>query len=466
MTNLFHSSRMRALVNALISLISFAAACALRFAVLGGRLSYGLRQYALTALFFAFLHFFVYRSLLHTSLGESRSFSKRIRLIVINDCICLFLILSLLFVLSLDHISRLVLLIAWLLSILMCGAWEALVSALLSALRKNGDHWHTVLLVGQGKTAVRYAQTILSHPETGCRLAGVVCVDPLPLSVSHLGDYASLESIVAQLQPSEAIVALPAEHYIYLDAIISVLEQAGIPLHIIPCYEERIGSRIVPSVFEDIQMIGLRDIPLSRPHNALIKRLLDIVLSLVLIILLSPLMLLTAVGVKLSTRESVFFIQKRIGKDKRPFYMYKFRSMLPNEHEDTAWSCQQDERRTLFGAIIRKFSIDELPQLFNVLRGDMSLVGPRPELPLFVEQFRDEIPLYMLRHMVKPGITGLAQVNGFRGDTSIKRRIEFDIAYIENWSVWLDFRILLSTIPALINNEKLPAPKTKNGKKP
>lgn len=466
MTNLFHSSRMRALVNALISLISFAAACALRFAVLGGRLSYGLRQYALTALFFAFLHFFVYRSLLHTSLGESRSFSKRIRLIVINECICLFLILSLLFVLSLDHISRLVLLIAWLLSILMCGAWEALVSALLSALRKNGDHWHTVLLVGQGKTAVRYAQTILSHPETGCRLAGVVCVDPLPLSVSHLGDYASLESIVAQLQPSEAIVALPAEHYIYLDAIISVLEQAGIPLHIIPCYEERIGSRIVPSVFEDIQMIGLRDIPLSRPHNALIKRLLDIVLSLVLIILLSPLMLLTAVGVKLSTRESVFFIQKRIGKDKRPFYMYKFRSMLPNEHEDTAWSCQQDERRTLFGAIIRKFSIDELPQLFNVLRGDMSLVGPRPELPLFVEQFRDEIPLYMLRHMVKPGITGLAQVNGFRGDTSIKRRIEFDIAYIENWSVWLDFRILLSTIPALINNEKLPAPKTKNGKKP
>lgn len=466
MTDLFHSSRTRALVNALISLLSFAAACALRFAVLDGRVSYGLRQYALTALFFAFLHLLVYRSLLHTSLGESRSFSKRIRLIVINESICLFLILSLLFVLSLDHISRLVLLIAWLLGVLMCIAWEALVSAFLSVLRKKGDHWHIILLVGQGKTAVRYAQTILSHPETGCRLAGVVCVDPFPLSVPHLGDYASLESIVAQLQPAEAVVALPADHYIYLDAIISVLEQAGVPLHIVPCYEERIGSRIVPSVFEDIQMIGLRDIPLSRPHNALIKRLFDIVLSLLLILLLSPLMLLTAVGVKLSTHESVFFIQKRIGKDKRPFYMYKFRSMLPNEREDTAWSCQQDERRTLFGAIIRKFSIDELPQLFNVLRGDMSLVGPRPELPLFVEQFRDEIPLYMLRHMVKPGITGLAQVKGFRGDTSIKRRIEFDISYIENWSVWLDFRILLSTIPALINNEKLPDPKTKNGKKP
>ena len=167
-------------------------------------------------------------------------------------------------------------------------------------------------------------------------------------------------------------------------------------------------------------------------------------------------MLITAIGVRLSTHDTVFFTQTRIGKNKKPFKMLKFRSMKPNDGENSAWSTNEDDRRTFFGALIRKLSIDELPQLINVLKGDMSIVGPRPEIPHFVEQFRDEVPLYMIRHMVKPGITGLAQVSGYRGDTSIRGRIDCDIAYIENWTIWVDVRIILRTFTSMINDETLP----------
>ena len=167
-------------------------------------------------------------------------------------------------------------------------------------------------------------------------------------------------------------------------------------------------------------------------------------------------MLVIAIGVRISTRDTIFFAQTRIGKNKKPFKMLKFRSMRTNAEEDSAWSTNEDDRRTFFGALIRKLSIDELPQLINVLKGDMSIVGPRPEIPHFVEQFRDEVPLYMIRHMVKPGMTGLAQVSGYRGDTSIRGRIDCDIAYIENWTIWLDIRIILRTFTSLVNDETLP----------
>ena len=171
---------------------------------------------------------------------------------------------------------------------------------------------------------------------------------------------------------------------------------------------------------------------------------------------LGMLMLVIAIGVRISTRDTIFFAQTRIGKNKKPFKMLKFRSMRTNDEEDSAWSTNEDDRRTFFGALIRKLSIDELPQLINVLKGDMSIVGPRPEIPHFVEQFRDEVPLYMIRHMVKPGMTGLAQVSGYRGDTSIRGRIDCDIAYIENWTIWLDIRIILRTFTSLVNDETLP----------
>ena len=169
----------------------------------------------------------------------------------------------------------------------------------------------------------------------------------------------------------------------------------------------------------------------------------------------SPLMLIAAIGVKLSSPGPIIFKQERVGKDKKPFYMYKFRSMKVNSSQNTGWSKNEDNRKTWFGSLIRKCSVDELPQFFNVLKGDMSLIGPRPELPYFVEQFREEIPRYMVKHQVRPGITGWAQVNGYRGDTSISKRIEYDLYYIENWSPAFDLRILLMTVFCMFNKEKI-----------
>ena len=178
------------------------------------------------------------------------------------------------------------------------------------------------------------------------------------------------------------------------------------------------------------------------------KRLIDTVLSLIALIILSPLLLITALAVKISSPGPVLFKQERVGRNKQTFYMYKFRSMevQPPEEEKKAWTVKNDPRVTNFGRFMRKTSIDELPQLFNVLKGDMSLVGPRPERPFFVEKFKEEIPRYMIKHQVRPGMTGWAQVNGYRGDTSIRKRIEHDLYYIENWTLGLDVKILFLTV--------------------
>ena len=188
---------------------------------------------------------------------------------------------------------------------------------------------------------------------------------------------------------------------------------------------------------------------------AILKRSFDLFVSIVGIIILSPLFLILAIGVKRSSPGPILFRQTRVGYQRREFQMLKFRSMRQNDEENTAWTTNADPRKTKFGAMIRKFSLDELPQLFNIIRGDMSLVGPRPELPHFVEQFKETIPFYMVKHQVKPGMTGWAQVNGYRGDTSIEKRIELDLWYIDHWSAWLDIQILFKTVfGGMINTEK------------
>ena len=185
------------------------------------------------------------------------------------------------------------------------------------------------------------------------------------------------------------------------------------------------------------------------------KRAMDIIISLIAIILSSPIMLIAVIGVKLSSKGPIIFKQERVGKDNKVFTMYKFRSMRVNDQENTGWTTPNDTRKTRFGTFMRKTGIDELPQFFNVLFGTMSIIGPRPERPTFVERYSKTVPLYMVKHQVKPGITGLAQIYGFRGDTSIEGRIEMDIKYIENWSMFNDIKILFLTPFKMFNrNEK------------
>lgn len=453
------SPRTHALITAAISYLSMLLAYFIRFELLDGQLSYGFSYFHIMALLSAVLHYVIYSACFYTRPGISRFFGKQVQRTILCESAWLLLTMSLLFVVDWQDFSRLTVLISYVVNVVAVSAKHYIVLQIIANFCKSGYYQRTILLIGEGRTAVRYARTVLQRPEAGHHLLGYVASSTQPFDSPFLGGYSDLDRVLALHTPDEAIIALSPERYVHMDAIIATCEQNGVPLKIIPCYEERISSQISTSVFEDIQMIGIREIPLNKLYNAMIKRAMDIALSLTMLLLLSPLMLVTAIGVKFSTHDTVFFTQTRVGKDKKPFKMLKFRSMKKNDGEDSAWSTQTDDRRTLFGALIRKTSIDELPQLINVLRGDMSIIGPRPEIPCYVEQFRDEIPLYMIRHMVKPGMTGLAQINGYRGDTSIKKRIEFDIAYIENWTIWLDLRILLRTIPSIINDEKLPRAK-------
>lgn len=210
---------------------------------------------------------------------------------------------------------------------------------------------------------------------------------------------------------------------------------------------------VIPTIpyIEDVAgmpVINIRHVPLTELYNAAVKRAVDIVGALVGIILFSPVMLVTALLVRLTSEGPVIFRQERVGLHQRPFRMYKFRSMRlqVDDEERKEWTTKHDPRVTAVGRFIRKTSIDEMPQFFNILKGDMSLVGPRPERPFFVEKFREEIPHYMIKHQVRPGLTGWAQVNGLRGDTSIERRIEYDLYYIENWTLGFDLKIMFLTI--------------------
>ena len=205
---------------------------------------------------------------------------------------------------------------------------------------------------------------------------------------------------------------------------------------------------LTPEDLLGLPVVNIRYVPLSDTFNALVKRTMDVVGSLMCIVLFSPVMLVTAIAIKKSSPGPLIFTQDRVGLHNQEFRMYKFRSMTVQDEkeEKKGWTTKNDPRVTKVGKVIRKTSIDELPQLFNVLKGDMSLIGPRPERPQYVEKFREEIPRYMVKHQVRPGMTGWAQVNGYRGNTSIRKRIEYDIYYIEHWSVAFDIKILVLTV--------------------
>lgn len=228
----------------------------------------------------------------------------------------------------------------------------------------------------------------------------------------------------------------------------ALCEKSGVHTKLVPDYYNIIPTRPYTEDILGLPVINIRYVPLSNAFPAMIKRLLDIIGSLVCIAVFSPVMLLFAILIRTTSPGPVIFRQERVGLHNKPFMMYKFRSMVvqDNRTEKKKWTTRDDPRVTRVGRFMRKTSIDELPQLFNVLRGDMSLVGPRPERPYFVEKFQEEIPRYMVKHQVRPGMTGWAQVHGYRGDTSIRKRIDYDLYYIENWTLGLDVKILFLTV--------------------
>jgi len=236
--------------------------------------------------------------------------------------------------------------------------------------------------------------------------------------------------------------------YDKLESIVSMCEKSGVHTKFIPDYNSLFPANPYTEDVLGLSVVNIRYVPLAESFNRGVKRVFDIIFSLIAVVLISPVMLATAIAIKLTSPGPVLFKQERIGLHNKPFSMYKFRSMVvqKTETEKKGWTTKDDPRVTSVGKFIRKFSIDELPQFFNILKGDMSVVGPRPERPQFVDKFKEEIPRYMVKHQVRPGLTGWAQISGYRGDTSIKRRIEHDIYYIENWSLWFDIKIIFLTV--------------------
>jgi Undecaprenyl-phosphate glucose phosphotransferase len=265
--------------------------------------------------------------------------------------------------------------------------------------------------------------------------------------VKVLGTCDQLQEILQSEKIDEIGITLRLREYFKLEDLVKECEKSGIHTQFIPDYYNIIPTKPYTEDIMGLPVINIRYVPLMNTYNALVKRIVDIFGSIVAIALFSPAMLFVIIGIKLTSPGPLIFKQKRVGLHNREFLMYKFRSMnVESCQKKAGWTVEDDPRVTKFGRFIRKTSLDELPQLFNVLKGDMSLVGPRPEQLYFVEKFREEIPRYMVKHQVRPGMTGWAQINGLRGDTSIRKRIDYDLFYIEHWTLSLDFRIMFLTI--------------------
>ena len=423
----------------------------------GGEISVPFREYVILGAVLIPIYLFSYASFgLYESFRRKRLYQELGRLLTVN-ILDMFLLQSFLFAFKEVHFSRWTLIIFFLLNTAALGGKRILLRMLLRYYRQRGYNLKHVLIVGTGPMARRYLNKIRTNKELGYQAIGYVSDDADGWrGLVYLGGYQDLNRILEKFSPDEVVAAIPAEDFTKTPLVISACEKAGVKLSIIPFYAEYMPTNPEFDDLDGLPLLNIRHIPLDNWGNAFMKRAMDIVGALILIVLTSPIMLIAAIGVRLSSPGPIIFSQKRVGRNKKTFQMYKFRSMRVNDRQDIGWSRDKDDRKTAFGSFIRKFSIDELPQFFNVLKGDMSLVGPRPEVPFYVEQFREEIPLYMVKHQVRPGITGWAQVNGLRGDTSIKDRIEHDIYYIEHWTVFFDIEILFMTLfKGIVNSEKL-----------
>ena len=347
--------------------------------------------------------------------------------------------------------SRSVIAFFYFFNVFFTSGFRFLLRKSLRNIRRQGYNLKHMLLVGYSRAAEEYIDRILDNPQWGYVACGIldnhIPAGTLYRGVKVLGTLGNLEIILPENKLDEVAITLPLKDYDYLSDIVGVCEKSGVHTKFIPDYNGLIPSKPYTEDLQGLPVINIRYVPLTNTGNKMIKRAVDIVGSLVGIVITSPIMLIAAILVKTTSRGPVIFKQERVGLHNKSFYMYKFRSMEQQQpgEEKRAWTVRDDPRVTPVGRFLRRTSLDELPQLFNILKGNMSLVGPRPERPGWVEKFKEEIPRYMVRHQVRPGLTGWAQVNGLRGDTSIRKRIEYDIYYIENWTFGFDIKIIFMT---------------------
>ena len=372
--------------------------------------------------------------------------------IIKADIMAFIILVAILFIINQPDFSRIMLFLLSLFGMILAILERALVVLVLRFMRVNNHNLKHMLIIGDNDLALTFAHKINSKTYLGYNIAGFLGrkehLGKTYEGTKFIGTFEDLPDVLKTHKFDRVVIAIPLKYYYHLNEIVDACEEEGIKAEIIPDYYKYLPARPSVDMLDDLPIINIRYVPLDDAFNKFKKIIEDYFVAIVAIIITSPIMIITAIAIKLESPGPVIFKQERIGYNGKPFMMYKFRSMKVQDEseEKSQWTTEDDPRKTKVGTIIRKMSIDELPQFFNVLKREMSVVGPRPERPFFVEQFKKEIPKYMVKHQVRPGLTGLAQVNGYRGNTSIDKRIEYDIRYVENWRLLLDIQIMFLTV--------------------
>ena len=446
-----------AAADAVLIFLAYLISVRLRFDVLDGHVSIAMTSRFFLALIvlYSLVVVLVYAGFHLYQPYRIRSFWRDAGAVVIVNTLSVLALTTVLFSFKIIDFSRGTLILFWGLSSLFVILKIQVLNRVRKAWIQREKFLTHVIVVGNGKNARNYIKEVAEKPELGIKVEGYVSKVAKAELGKNLGSYEEIGEILEKGSYDELVVALEPHEISFMTEILKAAEKEGTRVEMIPMYNEYYPTHPIIESIGETKLVDLRATPLDNIALAAIKRIGDILISFLLLVILSPLMLAIAIGVKLSGPGPILFKQERIGKNKKPFEMYKFRSMRTDIDHD-GWSTDKDPRKTKFGSFIRKFSLDELPQLWNVLTGSMSLVGPRPEIPKYVRQFKEEVPLYLVRQQVRPGMTGWAQVNGLRGDTSIEERVNYDLWYIQNWSVSLDLRILAKTVfGGMINNERI-----------
>lgn len=453
--NQSHLNTLHVIGDGIIIVLSYVLAFWIRFDLMGanligGRLS--VEQYFSSLYFLVPVYLILYNYFdLYSSKRASKLLPEINNLVKANivGMIC-YIVYVYVFVKQL-HFSRLMMFIFFIVNIVFASMARGLLRKILRYARKKGYNIKHILLVGYSRSAEAYIMRMIDNPSWGYDVTGVLD-DFVPVNTSYhgvkvIGKIDMLQELMDKNNYDEIIITLPLDQYESLETLVAMCEKSGIHTKFVPDYTSLFPSNPYTEDIQGLPVINIRYVPLASGINKLIKRIMDIVGSLFAIVIFSPFMIYAAIAIKLTSKGPIIFKQERVGMHGKPFMMYKFRTMevQTEETEKKGWTTRNDPRVTKVGRFLRKTSIDEMPQFFNILIGQMSLVGPRPERPQFVEKFKEQIPRYMVKHQVRPGLTGWAQINGFRGDTSIRKRIEYDIYYIENWTVGFDLKILLGT---------------------
>lgn len=455
-------NRLLVLMDAFITAVSFILAYYIKFYIFEHGPGIGvlpIKDYFMLLVYIVPGYLFLYfRCKVYTPKRTATGRHEVYRVLQANTIGIAALIIILYMIIHEINYSRSVMAIFYVTNVFLTACARFVLRKSLRLMRKKGYNLKHILLMGYSRAAEEYVNRILDNPQWGYVVCGILD-DHIPAGtlyrgVKVLGKLGNLEVILPENKLDEIAITLSLKDYDYLEEIVDTCEKSGVHTKFIPDYNSLIPTKPYTEDLQGLPVINIRYVPLTNTGNRFVKRLVDIMGSLFGIILTSPIMLICAVLVKVTSKGPVIFKQERVGLHNKSFFMYKFRSMevQSTKEEKKAWTVKNDPRVTSVGKFLRGTSLDELPQLFNILKGDMSLVGPRPERPLFVEKFKEEIPRYMVKHQVRPGLTGWAQVNGLRGDTSIKKRIEYDIYYIENWTLGFDIKIIFKTfITGFIN---------------